>query len=164
MMGAEGNKDSLLGSLADMPGVDSSEWKWVGGTTAGGYYLVEPGVVVAVPVPGYIQREADARRSLDEFHRIVAEAGRPHAAIILVDRVKAQDASSRRVWSTADDRGKRSALALVCASPLARAIGSFFIGFNRPSVPTKMFRDFTSARAWCRRRVDQDWNRGEGTQ
>lgn len=149
--------DSLLRSLADMTAVDPSEWKRVGGTAAGGYYLVEPGVVVAVPLPGYVQREADARRSLEEFHRIVIDAGRPHAAIILVDRVKAQDASSRRVWSSADDRGKRSCLALVCASPLARAIGSFFIGFNRPSVPTKMFRTFSAAQKWCRERVREDW-------
>lgn len=153
--------DLLLESLSDMPGVEFSGWTKLGGTAAGGYYLVEPGVIVAVPVPGYVQRETDARRSLEEFHRIVSQEGRPHAAIILVDRVRSQDAAARRVWSGADDRGKRSGLALVCASPLARAIGSFFIGFNRPSVPTKMFAEFGQAREWSRHRVQSDWERGD---
>jgi hypothetical protein len=155
--------DRLLETLLDMPDVDASAWTRVGGTAAGGYYLTEPGVIVAVPVPGYIQREADAQRSLEEFHRIVAEAGKPHAAIILVDRVRSQDASARRVWSGADDRGKRSGLALVCASPLARAIGSFFIGFNRPSVPTKMFAEFRQALEWSRGQVREDWERGDAS-
>lgn len=155
--------DLLLESLADMPGVSFSTWRKVGGTAAGGYYLTEPGVIVAVPVPGYLQREADARRSLEEFHRIVQAAGRPHAAIILVDRVRSQDASARRVWSSAEDRGKRSGLALVCASPLARAIGSFFIGFNKPNVPTKMFADFSQALVWSRERVKSDWERGDSS-
>lgn len=153
--------DSLLESLADMPEVDFSTWAWAGGTQAGGYYRVEPGVLVAVPVPGYVQREPDARRSLEEFHRIVLATGKPHAAIILVDRVRSQDASARRVWSGADDRSKRSGLALVCASPLARAIGSFFIGFNKPKVPTKMFADFPQALVWCRQRVRSDWAEGD---
>lgn len=153
--------DLLLETLSDMPGADFSSWTKVGGTAAGGYYLVEPGVIVAVPVPGYVQREADARRSLDEFHRIVSHAGKPHAAIILVDRVRSQDAAARRVWSSADDRGKRCGLALVCASPLARAIGSFFIGFNRPRVPTKMFAEFQKAREWSRSQVRDDWERGD---
>lgn len=152
--------DSLLESLADMPQVDFTTWTRVGGTQAGGYYLIEPGVLVAVPVPGYVQREPDARRSLEEFHRIVAAAGKPHAAIILVDRVRSQDASARRVWSGANDRNKRSGLALVCASPLARAIGSFFIGFNKPKVPTRMFPDFPQALVWCRERVRSDWSEG----
>lgn len=121
-----------------------------GRTPAGGYFRVAPDVLVAVPRPGYVQREPDARRSLEEFNRLAREARRPQAAIILVDFVAAQDSSSRRVWSEREEEGLRTSLALVCSSPLARAIGSFFIGLNRPAVPTKMFKEFEDALIWSR--------------
>ena len=149
--------DGLLSSLGDLPGVSTTGWRKVGGTSAGGYFEAAPGVLVAVPVSGYVQVAEDAHRSLAEFHRIVDERGRAHAAIVLVDRVKSQDAAARRVWSDAKDTDRRCALALVCASPLARAIGSFFIGFNRPQVPTKMFRDFPGALAWSKEMVAASW-------
>jgi hypothetical protein len=75
--------------------------------------------------------------------------------MILVDQVAAQDASSRRVWAEKEEPGLRLCLALVCASPLARAIGSFFIGLNRPAVPTKMFKTFGEALSWCSENVER---------
>jgi hypothetical protein len=40
------------------------------------------------------------------------------------------------------------AAALVVANPLARAIGSFFLGLTRPGVPTKLFDSIDAALAW----------------
>lgn len=140
--------EALLSALPASIEVDTSTWVHVGGTGAGGYFRAAIDVLVAVPRPRYIQREADARRSLEEFHRIARDVGRPQSVIILVDQVAAQDASSRRVWSENPEPSLRRSLALVCGSALARAIGSFFIGLNRPPVPTKMFKTFPGALAW----------------
>jgi hypothetical protein len=44
-----------------------------------------------------------------------------------------------------------SALAILAGSPVTRMIANFFIGLNRPSVPTQIFTDEGKARAWSRR-------------
>ena len=44
-----------------------------------------------------------------------------------------------------------SALAILADSPVTRMIANFFIGLNRPSVPTQIFTDEEKARAWSRR-------------
>src|SRR5690606_6235065 len=147
----------LLSSLEGIVGRDLEGWKRAGGTGAGGYFYAAPGVLVAVPAPGYMQSAADAERSLVECHRIVRKDGRPHAIIVLVDRVASQDGTARRVWASANDHDLRCGMALVCQSALARAIGSFFIGLNRPIVPTKMFKAYPEALAWTTAVVRKHW-------
>ena len=46
-----------------------------------------------------------------------------------------------------------SALALFAGSPATQVIANFFIGLNRPNVPTKMFTDEEKALTWLRRYV-----------
>jgi hypothetical protein len=135
--------------------IDTSQWKKVGGTTAGAYFEVEPRVLVAVPRQGYVQSEEGARASLEESNRLARQRGSSHAVVILVDQVAAQDARSRRVWATEADPRLYCGFALVCSSMLARAIGSFFLGLNRPVVPTRMFETFEEARAWARAQVEE---------
>lgn len=129
-------------------GVDTSGWLLAGDSGAGGYFTVAPNVVVAVPRSGYRQTEESARRSLVLLDEIAQAAGHRQSVIVLVDRVQGQDAGSRRVWSSDESTRVRSSLALVCTSALARAIGSFFIGLNRPVTPTRMFASFHAALEW----------------
>ena len=133
--------------------IAAGRWPRVGGTPAGGYFEIEPGVLIAVPRPHYVQTGQDSRDSLVEFQRIAAQRGRPTALVILVDRVKSQDSEGRKVWSEADPR-LWAGLALVCSSALARAIGSFFIGLRRPAYPLVMLPSLEAAIEWCRRRVE----------
>jgi len=142
----------------ELPGIDTHTWTWAGssGQGVGAYYWAAEDVLVAVPELGIIQTEEIAQRSLDEFNRLADETGRRLAVIILVDRVSSQDSASRRVWSKPQERPRRCALALVCASPLSRAIGAFFIGLNRPPTPTRMFRSFDRALEFCQAVVQEE--------
>lgn len=134
---------------------DLGELERVGGTAAGGYFELEQDIILAVPHEGYAQRESDSRASLLEFARIVRERGRRAALIVLVDSVRSQDAASRRVWAQEADPDLYCGLALVCSSALARAIGSFFVGLNRPRVPLGMFADLEAAWTWARQTVEE---------
>jgi hypothetical protein len=40
------------------------------------------------------------------------------------------------------------AAALIVSHPLARAIGSFFLGLTRPAVPTRLFPTVEEAAEW----------------
>ena len=122
----------------------------VGGTSAGGYYEIEPRLLVAAPTPGYIQTEAGARASLAEFERIARERGAACAVIVLVDNVASQDAAARRVWVAETRPELMCCCAMVCSSLLSRAIGSFFLGLNRPRVAAEMHPNIEAAIAWAR--------------
>jgi hypothetical protein len=131
--------------------IDTSGWTKVGGTAAGGYYEIEPRILLALPNPGYVQDVEGARRSLSEFNRIARERGRAHVTIVLVDRVVSQSAASRRVWMDEADEKLMCGVVLVCGSLLARAIGSFFIGLNRPRMPVSMVSSLDQGRRAARR-------------
>lgn len=137
----------------DLEGIDVSGWERVGGTAAGGYFRASPDVLVAVPRLEYRQTVEEARESLREFERVARESGRAQAVIVMVDRVTEQDSGSRRVWSEEASPEHGTSIALVCSSRLSRAIGSFFIGLNRPSMPTRMFATFDEALEWSKRQV-----------
>ena len=140
----------------ELPGIDTSGWTWAGSSGVGAYYWAAKDVLVAVPDLGIVQDEQKALGSLAEFNRIAESVGRRLAVIVLVDRVTSQDSASRRVWSRPQQRQTRCALALVCESALARAIGSFFIGLNRPPTPTRMFRNYERALDFCREVVEKE--------
>jgi len=135
-----------------MVAIDLGSLKKVGDSGSGGYYEVEPDLYVAAPSPHFRQTVEMARASLELIDRIAREAGRRDALIILIDNVVHQDAASRRIWRSADPR-LHVGFALVTQSLLARAIGSFFIGLHRPTVPTKLFDDYQTALLWARRQV-----------
>jgi hypothetical protein len=128
----------------------------VGGTDAGSYRSIAPDVIVAVPHRGYVQSEVAARASLAEFERLAQVRGRRQVLLVLVDRVRSQDAGSRRVWQRELDKRFACGMVLVCESLLARAIGSFFIGLRRPVVPTQMVSTIEEALRWARERVEVD--------
>lgn len=43
-----------------------------------------------------------------------------------------------------------SAIAMLVKSPLSRIIGNFFLGINKPSVPTKLFSSEKTALVWLK--------------
>lgn len=147
---------SILADVSHAPDVPLDSFERVGGTAAGAYHRLAPQIVLAVPRPGYLQSEEDARRSLAELDRIAAADGRKLAVIVHVNRVASQDAGARRVWSRERSHETRVATALVCSTLLSRAIGSFFLGLNRSAVPTRMFATLAEAQEWASRRVAED--------
>ena len=130
--------------------IDITRYERVGGTDAGGYRLAEPGILVAVPREGYRQTIEGARASLAEQVRLSKEAGTPLAVLVLVERVRDQDRGSRQVWIHETDPQYLLGLGLVGVTPLARAIGSFFMGLTRPRVPTSLLADLDEGLRWAR--------------
>ncbi len=125
------------------------DWERLSSTSAGAYYRVAPNVIVAVPNPETKQSLEAARASLAAFDAIARGVGRKQSVLVLVDRVVSQDAAARRVWSTPRADETRCCQGLICSTLLARAIGSFFLGLNKATVPTRMFTDLDSAVSWA---------------
>jgi hypothetical protein len=51
------------------------------------------------------------------------------------------------------------AVALVTSSPLSRVLGNFFLGFNKPQTPARLFASIDDAEVWLRSFIVQDRER-----
>ena len=127
------------------------QYERVGGTAAGMYRLVEPGILLAVPRDGYRQTVEGARASLREQERLAVDLGGPQVVLILADRVRDQDAASRRVWRDEVRSEFTMGIGIIGIKPLARAIGAFFIGLTKPRVPTTLLGTLEDGIEWGRK-------------
>jgi len=60
------------------------------------------------------------------------------------------DREARRYFAGEETAKVESAAALLIESPLSKAIGNFFMGLNKPIVPTRLFTSEAEALAWLK--------------
>jgi hypothetical protein len=130
--------------------VDPGGWKAVGETTNSKYFLVEEGVLAVLPHPGTVDDRSTAREEVAFQRSYAKKTGQAHAAIILLENVVSQEKDARRVYQTEFDTTTCLGAALVGGTILSRAVGSFFLGVNKPLIPTRLFPTFDEALAWAR--------------
>jgi hypothetical protein len=80
----------------------------------------------------------------------VAGEGKPRPVLVDMGGTKSMTREARLYMGGAESTSIMTATALIVPSPLTRAIGTFFMGFNRTGVPTKLFADEATAVAWLR--------------
>ncbi|MFO0596658.1 MAG: hypothetical protein U0228_15180 [Myxococcaceae bacterium] len=76
--------------------------------------------------------------------------GRRMKVVVDLREVRSQSADARAVLAGPEATAVSLAVALVVGSPLSRVLGNFYLGFNRPEVPTRLFSSPDDARAWLR--------------
>ena len=88
----------------------------------------------------------DARANLDVTSELAG--GRRLAVLVDLRQLKSQSAEARA--ELAGPRAVRvsRAVALLIGSPLSRVVGNFYLRFNRPETPTRLFSSEDEARAW----------------
>jgi len=91
----------------------------------------------------------DARENLAVTRRLTGGRRRP----VLVDLrpVRSQSAEARALFAGPDATAVSSAVALVVGNPVSRVVGNFYLGFNRPQTPTRLFTSVEDAETWLRR-------------
>lgn len=89
---------------------------------------------------------ADARENIAATARLVE--GRPRPVIVDLRPVRSQSAEARMVFAGPEGTAVSTAVALVMGSPLTRVLGNFYLGFNRPEVPTRLFQSVEDAERW----------------
>ncbi len=99
-------------------------------------------------LPGAEVTLEDARENVAATARITKGRRRP----VLVDlrAIRSQSADARAYFAGPDATQVSLAVALLIGSPLSRAIGNFYLGFNRPAMPTRLFTDERAALEWLR--------------
>lgn len=71
-------------------------------------------------------------------------------APLLIDSrgIKSMEQEARNHFTTKNRKTHTTAFAILIESPLSKVIGNFFIGINKPAVPTKLFVDEKEAIKW----------------
>jgi hypothetical protein len=76
--------------------------------------------------------------------------GTPRPALVDLSNLKSMTREARLHFAGPETAKVESAAALLIRSPLTKAIGNFFMGLNKPIIPTRLFTSETDAIAWLR--------------
>jgi hypothetical protein len=91
---------------------------------------------------------ADAEEIIRKIGALVGGTPRP----ILVDLTDTRSMSrdARKYFASPETAKVETAAALLVRSPLAKAIGNFFMGMNKGLIPARLFTSEPEALAWLR--------------
>ena len=124
------------------------QWKPLGRTFNTHYFLLSDDVMIVLPDKGLKDDGASARINMDYQTAYARLLGRPCCVIVVIDSLTSQDSEARRIYAAGMHPSLFYAVSLIVSNPLARAIGSFFLGLTRPAVPTRLFESVEDAAAW----------------
>jgi hypothetical protein len=114
-------------------------------------WLDDDGIVRATAKPNSVMTLQDAKEHILTVAGLCAGIRRP----VVVDMTghNALNREARKYFAGPETAKVESAAALVVRSPMARAIGNFFLGFDKPLIPTRLFTSEEEATQWARQFV-----------
>ena len=124
------------------------QWKPLGRTYNTHYYLLSDDILIVLPDKGLRDDGASARVNIDYQTAYARLVNKRCSVIVVIDSLSSQDSEARRIYAAGMQPTLFYAAALIVTNPLARAIGSFFLGLTRPAVPTKLFESVDAAAEW----------------
>jgi len=107
---------------------------------------LEGGLLVARFLAAAEVSGEDARANL-EATALLARGGRL-AVLVDLRELKSQSPEARALLAGAGAARVSRAVALLIGSPLSRVLGNFYLRFNRPETPTRLFSSEAEARRW----------------
>ena len=112
--------------------------------------LGDDGIVRIVMLPDADMTQANVEADMATYSQAFAGQRRPVWADIRHVKSMSREA---RVFITREARKYVMAAALVVESPLSRMIGNFFLGFNKPPFPVRLFTSGEKAEEWLQQFV-----------
>lgn len=95
----------------------------------------------------------DAHDNLTQLERLIP--GRRAPVLVDLRPIRSQSAEARAVFAGPEATNVTIAVGLVIGSPLSRVLGNFYMGFNRPQTPSRLFSSVADAEAWLRTFLDE---------
>lgn len=131
---------------------DTSRWPSVGESANTRYFAVEPRILAGIPRVGTVDDEKSALDNV-AFQHAYFERHEPGVVIVFFDNMVSQDKGARAVYQSSTNASLLLATALVGGNLLSRAMGSFFMGLSKPTMPVKMFGTLDEAVVWAHDRI-----------
>ncbi len=112
------------------------------------FWLGDDGILRSSMKPGAVLQLADAQEMIRKL--IAASDGIRRPACVDLAGLKSISRDARNYFAGPDTAVVESAVALVVRSPMAKAMGNFFLGLNASVVPTRLFTSEPAALEWLR--------------
>lgn len=109
--------------------------------------LDDDGIIRTRMQPGVFDLElADAQDVIRAVTTVSGGVRRP----VLVDlrELRSMTRECRKYFAGPETAAAEAAVALLVVSPVGRAVGNFFMGLNKPLVPTRLFTSEPEAMVW----------------
>jgi len=95
--------------------------------------------------------DLDAAKELVSAAQELVGDSSPRGTIVIVGDVQKVTRDARQFFSQSEENQRLSTqVALVVTSPIARMIGNFMMGLNKPIIPTRLFTEGEDALQWLR--------------
>ena len=82
-------------------------------------------------------------------------SGKKFPLLVDIRNIKSISRQAREHFTLKGRESVVNAYAMVLSSSLSRMIGNFFLTFDKPAVPVRLFNDETEALAWLKRFTQQ---------
>ena len=126
------------------------ELKNIGSTPNSDYFIDDQDIIIVMPRPGTIDNPEIAQINVDFQVNYAIGVGKKCGMVVNLSNMLSQNADSRKIYSSGVTPEHFYGVALVTDNPLARAIGSFFIGLSRLPIPTSLFNSVENAIIWLK--------------
>jgi len=113
------------------------------------FWLDDEGIIRGELIPGGDFLLDDAKEMMALHRRLTG--GRAAGLLMDIRALRSLPHEVRIYFTQPEHVEVHRAVALLVGSPLSRAIGNFFLGFNKPAMPMRLFSDEQSALEWLRR-------------
>ena len=111
-------------------------------------YIGEDGIARVVFLPNAVVTLEAAK---EHFAACVESAqGRRVPVLGHVEGIKSVDREARQYFAGEEASRVTRASAILVGSPVARVVGSFFVGLNKPSFPVRLFTSESEAIEWLK--------------
>jgi len=111
-------------------------------------WLEDDGIVRVKVKPNIQIALEDAQAAIRAVSSVCGGKTRP--ALVDMRGLVAMEREARLYFAGEETAKVESAAALIIESPLSKAIGNFFMGLNKPLIPTRLFTSEAEALAWLK--------------
>jgi hypothetical protein len=118
-------------------------------THSGKLEVREDGILHARTDSGAVVTLEDAKNSLSSLPALHGHGKQ----LLMVDLrgMNSMSREAREFYAGEEVATVLAAIALIVGSPISRMIGSFFLGFNRPRIPLRLFTSEEHAVQWLKK-------------
>ncbi|MCK4764636.1 MAG: STAS/SEC14 domain-containing protein [Candidatus Aminicenantes bacterium] len=112
-------------------------------------WLGDDGIVWSIMLPQAVETIETAKKNTAAG--VTLSGGKKRPLLLDMSKIKSMNKEARDYYARGDKREScEKAVALIIKSPISRILGNFFLGFNKPTEPTKLFTDEKKALEWLK--------------
>lgn len=108
----------------------------------------EEGFLYTWVKPGSEINADDARQNTEAVLEL--SEGRNYPILVDLREIKSISKDARDHFAMRGRKPNVTAIAMLVSSPVSSIVGNFFLGLNKPTVPTRMFTSMKAAESWIK--------------